>query len=105
MIKASKTIISKSSYVKAEGTDIELLEDLTRIVNALIDKGGLTEEMIDIAVQIGKAMSKGNEKETVEKIKTQILKEKLKEKAYLIDVDLKELMKQAKEMEEEANED
>ena len=58
--------IRKRSYVKAEGTDDELLEDLTRIVNALIDKGGLTEEMIDIAVQIGKAISKGNEEETNE---------------------------------------
>ena len=95
-------IKAKKGRVQGKGYTPELLADLAEIVRSLIEED-IKEEMIDVAVGLGKALAKGEGDEF--KLKT--LKEALEKKGKkVVTVDLMGLIKQAKEMKEkEENED
>lgn len=94
-------IKSKNGRVEGKGTDTELLKDLTFIISTLITDGEIGEELIDIAVGLGKAHAKGEENEYIKKTLEKKLIEKLKENLNTVEIDLNELMKQIKEEKEE----
>lgn len=97
-------IKSKNGHIEGKGDDVELLKDLSFIISTLITDGEIDEELIDIAVGLGKAHAKGEENDYMENTLKKRLVEKLKENLDTVEIDLNELMKQIKE-EKEENED
>lgn len=95
MIKADR------HRVKARGTNSELLANLAAIVESLMTEGEIREEMIDVAVGLGKASAKG--KDDLKKYMYDKLEEALRQKskeATEIGIDLEGLLKQIKEKRE-----
>ena len=89
----------KKGRVEGAGKDNELIEDLAFIISTLITDGEISEEMIDIVVELGKAHAKGEDHEyMVNKVKE--VQEKLKENANTIGINLTELKKQIEELKE-----
>lgn len=90
-------IKSRNGKVEGKGTEAELLADLAQIVCALIEED-TKEELIDVAVGLGKARSKGKKEYEAYKTKTiQELQKKKNAEAKTIAINLSELIKQVKE--------
>ncbi len=89
----------RKGNIKVAGSQSEVLTDLATIVRGLIEHGKINEEMIDVAVGLGKAKAQGN----ADKFMKDTLKEALQKvtNATEIKVDLSELIKQIKEEKEE----
>lgn len=84
MIKAER------NNVKVNGTQTELMSDLTKIIRAILEEEVVNEELLDIIVGLGKAEANGTGNDFMKKV----LKEKVLDR-------LKEMVEEVEEKEEE----
>ena len=85
-------IKSIKGKVHIKGNKSELLADLTGIIKIFMQNKDIDEELIDIAIGLGKADAKGNKSEFLEETLKNLFK-----KRKTMAINLSELMKQAQE--------
>lgn len=88
-------IKARNGKVEGKGTNAELLADLAQIIHTMIKKGEFEVELIDLAVDLGKAGAKGETKKFMANKIKELLEKKTE--AETIAINLSELIKQVKE--------
>lgn len=87
-------IKGNNGKIEVKGKESEVLADLSLIIQVLTQGCKISEEMVDIAVNLGKEAAKGKKEEFMENEMKKAIENK-------IGIDLTELMKQIKEEKED----